>query len=205
MDQVIELFSTPAGIYAYPEDLTREFNVVKDLEFILSDQNFTTEDKFILNKKEFETLHSFCLAAVNDYWNNILGYTGNLDIVLSWANRTKNSQSHHKHYHSNSIISGSFYFESIKNNPITLVNPIEKLKWYDVGIIEHNKFNGNTISLAMDKPGLIVFPSFIDHYVGKNNDDSDRYSLAFNTFFTEPIGSLENATYLGPEIDKNEL
>ena len=201
-DSIIDMFSIPAGVYRFPEDSGNEYELVKNLNYVQSSENTVGEDKYLLNRNGFETLRSFCLATVNDYWQNVLGYTGELDISLSWANCTKPNQSHHRHYHSNSIISGSFYFSSIAETPITFLNPFEKLRWYDVQETENNRYNAKELSLAVDQPSVIVFPSYIDHYVKINNKSEGRYSIAFNSFFTEPIGSLENATYLGQELDK---
>jgi len=201
MSNIIDIFSIPAGVYDYPNDCTNELSLVKNLEYLNSSSNSVSNDKFLLNRKDFEILHSFCTAAVNDYWSNVLKNSGHLAIIISWANKTQSNQSHHKHYHSNSVISGSFYFDSVVETPITLCNPNEKLKWYDVETTEQNKYNSNEISLAIDKPGVILFPSYLDHYVKSNETTQERYSIAFNTFFQGTIGSLKNATFLGQEID----
>jgi hypothetical protein len=46
-----------------------------------------------------------------------------------------------------------------------------------------DKFNGFNSSVMTVDPAvgkLIIFPSWLVHYVEKNLDDSDRISLAFN-------------------------
>ena len=51
-------------------------------------------------------------------------------------------------------------------------------------INEYNKFTSADISVEPELGKLIIFPSWLVHYVQNNLDDSDRISIAFNIELT---------------------
>ena len=49
------------------------------------------------------------------------------------------------------------------------------------------EWNSTGAMIKIKEGDLILFPSWVPHYVDKNNTDKERISLAFNTF---PIGEM---------------
>ena len=94
------------------------------------------------------------------------------------------------HYHKNSYLSGVFYFNTVKDDKILLIDgqPQYCLEIESKVLSDHYYF-------SVKHGQLILFPSLTYHKVEKNNDSETRVSLAFNTFLKGDI-SLKNAVGL---------
>jgi uncharacterized protein (TIGR02466 family) len=113
----------------------------------------------------------------------------NLDITGCWANRTKKLQQHHRHTHPNSFMSGILYLSDSHrggNTEFTTKNTW----WNNFGWL---LFNNNATDFPIrqtytpKKGKLLLLPSGLEHRVNAVADNSVRYTIAFNTFFSGPI------------------
>ena len=153
--------------------------------------NSFTKNTHLLDESEMETLKSELMLSVKHYAHNVLLIEETIEpyITISWINFTGKNQSHHKHYHPNSYISGVFYIDvDEKKDYITFFNG------YEPAIIpsfkERNLFNSNSWSFEAKNKLLLLFPSYIQHEVFVKQDDNIRISLSFNVFFKGNIGEL---------------
>lgn len=190
---VIEnLFPIPIGFSKY--------NGVFDKDFLVNqpqrpnEGNASSEDKYILNRRESADLRQFIETAVHDYF--MATYCpkndARLKITQSWLNWSTPGQFHHKHFHPNSFVSGCFYVNANKAT--------DKIYFYKDGYqsikfppIEWNAYNSDSWWFPVGSDELILFPSSLSHMVQPVDGDETRVSLAFNTF---PIGIIG---------DENEL
>ena len=162
----------------------------------------TSKDKFILN--ELPQLKAWVQFQLNRYAKEALG-CGKLKITQSWSIVHQDCpQTIYPHTHANSIVSGSYYidapsgsegltFQKHSNKNSAKVGPYIEYqtdptdKPWLLDWITYKAYTGR----------LILFPSHIMHGVLGNKVTSQRRCvLAFNSWFEEPIGSVEALTYL---------
>jgi hypothetical protein len=139
---------------------------------------------------------AFALANVNplfdalyDMINGVhaaLGFKNTYHQVVSniWININQKGGSNIMHSHPNSFFSGVFYVKCPPNcGSIAFVNPVREIKTtYSVDQTEvFNEFNVGQHLVQPEENKVIVFPSWLDHYVQPNMSDEDRISIAFNT------------------------
>ena len=195
------LFPTPIYTTKINRGFTKqELNFVKEQKKHCSNNqgNINTKDNYILNRKEFKNIKKFLDKCCKDYLDTIICPKNNIELYItqSWLNYTEADQYHHKHEHSNSVVSGVFYFDcDIKNDKIkfTKLNMYEQIR---PEIENFNLWNSQTWWFSIGTGELIMFPSSTTHQVDKKKGNNTRISLAFNTFYKGTIGSNSNLTEL---------
>jgi uncharacterized protein (TIGR02466 family) len=113
----------------------------------------------------------------------------NLSFYLQnfWININGKHHYNRQHIHPGSFISGVLYIKAPKNcGNIFFVDPSSSLRnsfAYNFQVHDvlpmNNVFSGEWIYEPKDKL-LILFPSWLEHYVGPNESDEDRISISFN-------------------------
>lgn len=196
-NQIFYLFPTPLLVSHYPNSYDTELDCIKKLEFhkeqLDSDiNNAQSVDTYVLNRPEFKNIKTFIEDKLNYFSKEVFKYSSELVITQSWVNISPFGKSHNRHSHPNSIISGVWYIEiSETSPPIRFHNSI--VREINLDTTETNEFNGITYALVPKKSDVIFFPSNLHHDVPKNEVDSLRISLSFNSWPKESFG---NAKYL---------
>ena len=104
----------------------------------------------------------------------------------------------HRHWHANSIISGSFYISTEEDDRIVFTDPNKAVK----GILkldqkEYNVWNSQTWFFPVENNLLFLFPSWLEHEVAPNEKaTTNRISLAFNVFAKGNFGRTMNLNEL---------
>ena len=197
------MFSVPPLMSAfYPhKDFDEIVNYVKGLQYETTNgsiDNSQSVDSFVLNKDIFSNFNEFIEDCVKEYTDKIFVTDQELNVTQSWANRTKIGQEHHYHDHPNSILSGVFFLKS--GSPIKFLNnryhsfQLEHKK----NVNSYNQYNQNVYEFSSEPRILILFPSYLTHYVPVNTG-GDRYSLSFNTFPSGSFGSKRSLTHVNLE------
>ena len=186
----------------YPhKDFDEIVNYVKGLQYEITNgsiDNSQSVDSFVLNKDIFSNFNEFIEDCVKEYTDKIFVTDQELNVTQSWANRTKIGQEHHYHDHPNSILSGVFFLKS--GSPIKFLNnryhsfQLEHKK----NVNSYNQYNQNVYEFSSEPRILILFPSYLTHYVPVNIG-GDRYSLSFNTFPSGSFGSKRSLTHVNLE------
>ena len=103
-------------------------------------------------------------------------------ISYAWLNLNQNNNITAAHLHKNSIISGVLYIKCQDSGQLVLINPIIPHQYViDPNTIENfNGLNSAVYRVVPEKGKLIIFPSWIMHYVEHNSNKNDRMSMAFN-------------------------
>lgn len=121
-----------------------------------------------------------------------LGYKRSLRLAISnvWSNVGNNLHSSEPHMHPNSFFSACLYLSNteMSGDPdergglrILTPAPITRLK-NDPAIIETwSSFNSDAITIYPEINKLIIFPSWLIHYVMPDRTGHPRYSIAFDT------------------------
>ena len=196
--------NTLFGIPVMRINMNREFTK-EELQLLLSDipmwkdekrgmSNHRSKDFYIFDNfaEELKDIKSFCEHVLKQYLEEIEGADtdiATLRITQSWLNKTKPQERHDKHYHTNSYLSGVLYISCLPNDYIKFRNrshgsynntefPIKKATFWNVRNLTQDVIEGD----------LILFPSWVPHYVDLNKTKNrERISLSFNTF---PIGEM---------------
>ena len=172
-DELLQIFPSPVLITKYEHSIEEEFKFIKNLRYIEQKENlnFKSDDTYLLKHKELSKIKDFIFKSLDKY--------------------TK----HHEHVHPNSILSGVFYFRQSKTLP-----PIQFSKATQDGIKltpeKYNVLNSETFLLPMTDGELVLFPSSLRHSVPINKSNEERYSMSFNTFCIDELGSRDSLTHL---------
>ena len=207
-DELIQLFPTPVLVCKCTIDYSKEEKWCRD--YVCDGDNHSenpyqaprrlnrqSKDTFILDSPELKGIRTFIQQKIDFYANNIYNLGEKIVITQSWLNKSGKGESHHKHCHPNSIISGVWYPAIHEGLP-----PLQFVKGEvrDIGLTTNergfNIFNSHNFIMKMTKGDLILFPSNLNHCVPPNPYNEERISLSFNTWAEGGMGSVESLTYL---------
>ena len=202
-DIIYGIFPIPVSITKRDTNLSPEEE--KEIEDIIevgmhkNEGNSTSNNYFIFNTK-LNFLKRFCEEQLKIYVKTVINPKEKLDfyITQSWLNETKPGESHHDHYHRNSIISGVFYVSTVEDDKITFIDPNQKIQeLIKFETKEYNSFNTIDWFFPVNNNELVLFPSWLNHRVDPNpKATTDRISLSFNTFIRGSLGNRKNLTEL---------
>ena len=196
-DELLQIFPIPVFITKYEHSIEDEFKFIEKLRYIEQKENgnFKSDDTYLLKHKELALIKNFIYESLNKYTQQIWMTKQKLVVTQCWTNRNPPHSKHHEHVHPNSIVSGVFYFKQSKTLP-----PIQFSKATQDGVKlnpeKYNQFNAETFLLPMVDGELVLFPSSLRHSVPLNHGNDTRYSMSFNTFCIEELGSKETLTHL---------
>ena len=196
-DELLQIFPTPVLITKYESSIEEEFKFIENLRYVEQKENgnFKSDDTYLLKHKELSKIKDFICESLNKYTKNILHTKQQLVVTQAWTNRNPPYSKHHEHVHPNSILSGVFYFRQSKTLP-----PIQFNKSVQDSIKltpeKYNVLNSESFLLPMTDGELVLFPSSLRHSVPINKSNEERYSMSFNTFCIDELGSRDSLTHL---------
>lgn len=105
-----------------------------------------------------------------------------LEFDKIWINLNQNNNITSPHIHSGSLFSGILYIKAENSGEIVFMNPIAAHQYViDPSCVnKFNEFTSYTIKVKPEVGKLIIFPSWLMHYVEPNQNNNDRISVAFN-------------------------
>ena len=112
-----------------------------------------------------------------------------IELCKAWINLNNSPFTSAPHIHQTAFYSGVYY---VKAGPgsgvIEFQSPIAAHPYTVIeGCIEHNnEFNSYLWTEQPEEGKLIIFPSWLTHYVRPNTDNVDRISIAFNARLAHP-------------------
>ena len=196
-DELLQLFPIPALITKYEHSIEEEFKFIENLRYIeqKENKNFKSDDTYLLKHKELSKIKDFINESLNKFIKNIFHTKQRLVVTQCWTNRNPPGSKHHEHVHPNSILSGVFYFRQSKTlPPIQFSKSIQES--FKLNPEKYNQLNSETFLLPMTDGELVLFPSSLRHSVPINRGNETRYSMSFNTFCIDELGSMNSLTHL---------
>lgn len=190
-DIVHGIFQTPI----YQSKLDREFTGLEKhfFEKCLKDSspnagNLTSVDSYVLDNPVLNNLKKEIFLLIENYYKVVIQTQDKVTpyITQSWINGTKKGQYHHRHSHTNSIISGVVYIKAEEN--------VDQIKFHDerypnpFGNQTYTVFNSDSWSFPVKTRDIFLFPSHLEHSVPIKETSSSRVSLSFNTFVKGVLG-----------------
>tara|TARA_B100001094_G_C17797452_1_gene607439 strand:+ start:45 stop:641 length:597 start_codon:yes stop_codon:yes gene_type:complete len=111
------------------------------------------------------------------------------NITDMWSNILKPGETHRPHTHSNNILSGVFYVEAEQTSGIIFADPRPQAGVIQPSVTNQVIDNANKIKYDSVSNRMIMFPSWLQHYVPINETNSNRISIAFNVMLKGIVGS----------------
>ena len=194
------LFPIPIGTFDL-EPLTEEqHSWIVNQPCIKNIANRISQEKYLLDADIMAPIRSQIETYLLQYFRETVTQSNSvsLRITQSWCNYTGTGEAHHKHQHPNSIISGVYYPQTIKEDKIYFHNERVERSPYNLPKPAYNMYNSESWWISTPQNSLFLFPSGLEHSVNSReyHDAPDRVSLSFNTFYTGEIGEYDNATHL---------
>tara|TARA_B000000532_G_scaffold137679_1_gene110508 strand:- start:2443 stop:3036 length:594 start_codon:yes stop_codon:yes gene_type:complete len=148
--------------------------------------NLISDNQNILDNEKFIDIKNFIQSSLNEYIQKNIQPKNEVSIYItqSWLNYSRTNEFHHLHYHKNSYLSGVFYFNTVENDKIMLVDSQPK---YCLEI--ESEYSIDHWNFPVKHGQLVLFPSFLYHKVEKNSGEETRVSLSFNTFINGDINN----------------
>ena len=196
-DELLQIFPTPILIIKYDDDISEETKYVENLEYISQkeNKNFKSKDSYLMKHEIFKNIKNFFGESITKYTEKVLNSKQRLVITQCWTNKNPPGAKHHEHVHPNSIISGVFFFRIGGKLP-----PIQFAKTNQVAMkldpTKYNNITAETFMLPCVPGELLLFPSNLKHSVPMNLSEETRYSMSFNTFCIDILGSENSLTHL---------
>lgn len=109
------------------------------------------------------------------------------EITDMWANILQPNTGHKAHTHPNNYFSGVFYVQSEEDVNIRFLDPRPGANVINPKSKNFNKYNSQEWSIGSKTNRVILFPSWLPHYVPTNMDKL-RISISFNIMLKGYIG-----------------
>ena len=196
-DELLQIFPTPVLITKYEGNISEETKYVENLEYTSQkdNKNFKSKDSYLMKHEIFKNIKNFFGESITKYTEKVLNSKQRLVITQCWTNKNPPGAKHHEHVHPNSILSGVFFFKiGGKLPPIQFAKSIQGAMKLDP--VKYNNVNAETFLLPCVPGELLLFPSNLKHSVPINQSEETRYSMSFNTFCIDVLGSENSLTHL---------
>ena len=186
----IPIFETNCNIQLKEiiESLEKEpIHNVKNAEDFENQYGQRSSETYLLEKLIYKALKSWIESQLNIYAINGLGWDiEKISITQSWISIKHPGQGHQLHSHPNSMISGVFYWqENIESMFFKRPNSHELFQIEKIDNPELKEFE----EFKPSKYSLVLFPSYLEHFVGINHSNKSRYCLPFNAMVSGRIGN----------------
>jgi uncharacterized protein (TIGR02466 family) len=141
---------------------------------------------------EAELLHPL-LVEITNRLNQLhieLGFKDTLrqQIGECWININGPGDFNKPHVHPGAFFSGVYYVKAGEfAGALELMNPITAHQYtIPVGVTENvNGYNSGVSWVQPEVGGLVIFSPWLQHHVQPNRSNTDRISIAFNSYLTE--------------------
>ena len=162
------------------------------LDNLVIHPNELSEEMGILDRPEFKSMKDVVFSHVKKYEKDVCGFKSSLSFKLteSWYRETLPGHNHPDHNHPNSMLSGVVYLNVPKGDEshegINLIH-IENRGVFKNHEFRYDytptKYNQITTFVPVETGDIVLFPSYLYHYVTHNESRNEsRRVISFNTF-----------------------
>jgi len=186
--RISSCFKTPIfyDIYA---GVSNKINI-KETKYYKSEK---TQIIGLQKEKIFKPLINKIKESTLDISQNVFKITRpyTVDVVSLWLNIKAPNADHTAHMHQNTFLSGVFFLEDTQL-PLCFLRP-EPLPVLPI-VDEYNEFNSNKLRHHGFKDCIVLFPSYLYHFVSVNEDKKSRSTLAFDIMLRGEYGEIDQTT-----------
>lgn len=193
----------PTALYKgkLSQPLTAKQRVV--LDYLKIHPNELSKEMYLLDREGFESLKEEVYTHIRKYEKDVCGFRDHvsLSITESWYRETVPNNNHARHNHPNSLLSGCIYVQ-VPPQPSDAEIPNWDGQGHGGINLEHmesrgifknfnfeydykeTKYNAKRTFLPVETGDIILFPSYMDHFVSYNlsQENISRKIISFNTF-----------------------
>ena len=194
------LFATPLARIDLRDAITQaQVEYVQSLKMVQNQQNLISEDLYIFNHPQLSGFSQAIAAALSQYASEVMGINQDLVVTQSWSLTNPPGIGMHSHSHSNSLISGSFYYAPLPEPPARVFFD-RNIMYQRIELVpeqnRRNLYNTNLNAVTPKAGELLLFPSEINHMVEANSSPLPRHAIAFNSFVKGQIGDYRDVSQL---------
>ena len=187
---LIPVYTTPLWQSKYPEFKENKeifLNAVMDYK----DKNPSVEKSNISGYHSPETLQIvpelkplfgyICQMAIKAT-NDIDFIDCDIALTSAWVNINDSRQCMNSEHIHGDVFSGVFYLKAPEGSgKLTIRNPAINRMWEGANLaLQKNQFTAESIRIEPEEGSIILFPSYLPHFVETNNHDEERISISFN-------------------------
>ena len=187
-----KLFSTHVYLFDNVIDNNSLLQIRKD---ITSSYNQTTKNwqsKANLHRNVlYDNLTHKVVENTKNVFDNLKYEYKGFNITDMWSNVLKPGETHRPHTHSNNILSGVFYVDAEQTSGIIFTDPRPQAGVIQPDVTQQFVDNASLIKYDSMTNRMILFPSWLQHYVPTNETNKNRISIAFNVMLKGKVGSSE--------------
>ena len=206
--KINDLFSCP--VYRVEGDSNFELiEEKKEIENIINDKGMHKRGEacfftYITNifDTKLKKIKEFCEKHIKIYVEELLNPREEFDfyITQSWLHVIEPGGNINRHWHPNSIISGTFYVSTVENDNICFFDPNEKIKQlikiepkaFNPSNSDYTMFPYMAIVFPVNTHDLLLFPSWLEHSVEPNEKATiNRISISFDVFAKGKFNDLQ--------------
>ena len=202
--EMMNLFATPL----YRANLERGYNE-EELAFFKEELrepvraigNYGSKNKHVLDAAPMQHIRQQLQSHLDNYFKTVFDTSNDasLQITQSWLTLSRKGESHHPHTHPNSIASGVLYINLAEQDGINFFRNDDYI-WYELMRKNDNYYNASSYLINTGVGDIIIFPSNVKHGVREVQNDVERVSLSFNSFFSGKLGREDFSNALNLKI-----
>jgi uncharacterized protein (TIGR02466 family) len=192
MHGIQELFPTQVFVHRLEEEIYRPLNTT-----LLAVLDKVAEDAKVPPGKQLQTSSTFHLRPeakplveiIETATRGVLDFLtvrhAGFEITSCWANLSPTGASHPRHCHPNNFLSGVYYAAVAEGaDTISFDDPRPHWMFMAPERKEQRPELSNTVVMTVQPGTLLIFPSWLFHYVEPNTSATTRVSISFNVMFS---------------------
>ena len=153
-------------------------------------KNSISQTQDVLSAEEHKPLLKAISAELFEFFYGAMGAKNDIEIYIteSWFNKTIKGESHHRHWHPNSLYSSIVYLggDEGSGNTTFITSQYDTIEYE---IANPNIYNSRSWQFAPKVGDMLIFPSNVENLVEEYQGDNPRITLSFNTFVRGPLNS----------------
>jgi uncharacterized protein (TIGR02466 family) len=195
---IIGMFPTAFGEFRLKLTDAELYNLINNVEWYNHYQGYTELPMYEITKqnlqedKNFNNLSNIILECAKEFCKNVGYKPHDLYITSMWMNKFDQGQTIGPHTHTNSLLSGVYYLNSVPEQGGTdFFNPVSKMRNTISVSRDESVFLTDKVTSKAEPNKLIIWPSYVEHRSEKNSTNKSRYTLSFN-ILPSKLGNQEH-------------
>lgn len=172
---------------------------IKNLKMVNNMENLISENLYIFEEPELKSIKDAVQEVLDIYARDVLCIPQKLYVTQSWSLTCNSNVGMHGHSHSNSILSGSFYYCELPSPTSSMVFT-RHVSYQQIDLApdagKRNIYNSPMNRLTPKQDDILLFSSRLTHLVEPNTSREPRHSIAFNTFVKGRLGNYRDVSEL---------
>ena len=172
---------------------------IKKLKMVNNMENLISENLYIFEEPELRSIKDAVQEVLDIYAREVLCIPQKLYVTQSWSLTCNSGVGMHGHSHSNSILSGSLYYCELPSPPASMIFT-RHVSYQQIDLPpvpdKRNIYNTPINRITPKQDDIILFSSRLTHLVEPNTSNTQRHSIAFNTFVKGKLGNYRDVTEL---------